>query len=39
VTVAAVGSVLIVFGVVQLVVAFSWPRGEGERAGLPVPGP
>lgn len=37
VTVAAVGSVLIVFGVVQLVVAFSWPRPQ--RAGLPVPGP
>jgi uncharacterized membrane protein HdeD (DUF308 family) len=39
VTVAAVGSVLIVFGVVQLVVAFSWPSPEGERAGVPVPGP
>lgn len=39
VTVAAVGSVLIVFGVVQLVVAFSWPHPDGERAGRPVPGP
>jgi uncharacterized membrane protein HdeD (DUF308 family) len=39
VTVAAVGSVLIVFGVVQLVVAFSWPRPEEERAGVPIPSP
>lgn len=35
------GAALVVMGlqVHQLVVAFTWPRPQTERAGLPVPGP